>query len=219
MTSQSFFLIPQRTSCPIGIDCCKQNPCLHGAACEPPTDAGDPMIRFRCLCREGYGGKRCQYRISCSGYLDTVISRTNGIYTIVNPNTREPFQVRDVRPYYKSSLTLNEWKFNLSFSRVSLLFLNSWRVSVVPYYVTTHPPAVQNSIDTQEKLRLSELLEYGKSKCADKRGTKLHWTGHYLYLGLIPKRSEKQSKFFIYPTSTLVKIMFTQPICTVLHNN
>ena len=23
------------------------------------------------------------------------------------------------------------------------LFLNSWRVSIVPYYVTTHPPAIQ----------------------------------------------------------------------------
>jgi hypothetical protein len=26
---------------------------------------------------------------------------------------------------------------------VSMLFMNSWRVSVVPYYVTTHPPAIQ----------------------------------------------------------------------------
>jgi hypothetical protein len=41
----------------------------------------------------------------------------------------------------KRKLTLNEW--NLSFSRVSLLFLNSWRVSVIPYYVTTHLPAIQ----------------------------------------------------------------------------
>jgi hypothetical protein len=41
------------------------------------------------------------------------------------------------------SHALIEWKFNLSFSRVSLLFLNSWRVSVVPSYVTTHPPAIQ----------------------------------------------------------------------------
>jgi hypothetical protein len=49
----------------------------------------------------------------------------------------------DLRPYSKSSLTLNEWKFNLSFSRVSLLFLNSWMTSVIPYYVTTHPPAIQ----------------------------------------------------------------------------
>jgi hypothetical protein len=47
-----------------------------------------------------------------------------------------------------------------------MLFLNSWMVSVVPYYVTTHLPAVQ-SIDTQGKLKLnlhclsvSELLEY-----------------------------------------------------------
>jgi hypothetical protein len=28
-------------------------------------------------------------------------------------------------------------------SWVSVLFLNSWRVSVVPYYVTTHLPAIQ----------------------------------------------------------------------------
>ena len=49
-----------------------------------------------------------------------------------------------------------------------MLFLNSWRASVIPYYVTTHPPAIQN-IATQEKLRLnlhslsvSELLEYGR---------------------------------------------------------
>ena len=48
-----------------------------------------------------------------------------------------------ISPYSKSSLTLTEWKFNLSFSRVSLLFFNSWRASVVPYYVTTHPPAIQ----------------------------------------------------------------------------
>jgi hypothetical protein len=49
-------------------------------------------------------------------------------------------------------------------------FAPGWRVSVVPYYVTTHPPAIfSNSIDTQDKLRLnlhslsvSELLEYGR---------------------------------------------------------
>jgi hypothetical protein len=46
------------------------------------------------------------------------------------------------RPYSKSSLilTLNEWKFNLSFSWVSLLFLKSWRVSVIPKYVTIRNP-------------------------------------------------------------------------------
>jgi hypothetical protein len=32
------------------------------------------------------------------------------------------------------------YKLTLSFPWVSVLFLNSWRVSVVPYYVTTHPP-------------------------------------------------------------------------------
>ena len=54
------------------------------------------------------------------------------------------FIVSDLSLYSKSSLALKEWMFNLSFSRVSLLFLNSRRVSVVPYYVTiTHSPAIQ----------------------------------------------------------------------------
>ena len=82
----------------------------------------------------------------------------------------------DLRPYSKSSLTLtltlNEWKFNLSFSGVSLLFLNSWRVSACHILFSDHSPSIQlfeNSNDTQEKLRLnfhslgvSELLEYGR---------------------------------------------------------
>jgi hypothetical protein len=44
-----------------------------------------------------------------------------------------------LRLYAKSSLTLIEWRFNLSFPWVSVLFLNSRRVSVAPYYVTTKP--------------------------------------------------------------------------------
>ena len=80
----------------------------------------------------------------------------------------------DLRPYSKSSLTLtlHEWKFNLSFSGVSLLFLNSWRVSACHILFSDHSPSIQlfeNSNDTQEKLRLnfhslgvSELLEYGR---------------------------------------------------------
>ena len=55
---------------------------------------------------------------------------------------------------------------------MSMLFLNSWKVSVAPYYVTILTLQLfKNSIDTQEKLRLnlhslslsaSELLEYGR---------------------------------------------------------
>jgi hypothetical protein len=50
-----------------------------------------------------------------------------------------------LRPYSKSwlTLTLNEWRFNQSFSWLSVLFLNTWRVSVLPYSVTTHSPAIQ----------------------------------------------------------------------------
>jgi hypothetical protein len=48
-----------------------------------------------------------------------------------------------LRPYSKSSLTLNEWRFNLSFSWVLMLFLNSWRVSIHIVRYDTNPPAIQ----------------------------------------------------------------------------
>jgi hypothetical protein len=41
------------------------------------------------------------------------------------------------------TLTLNEWRFNMSFSWVSMLFLNSWRVSSHIVRYDTKPPAVQ----------------------------------------------------------------------------
>jgi hypothetical protein len=56
---------------------------------------------------------------------------------------------------------------------VSLLFLNSWRVRVVTYYVTAHPPAIQKQLCHSRKTQIeppliecisvSELLEYGRS--------------------------------------------------------
>jgi hypothetical protein len=51
----------------------------------------------------------------------------------------------DYRPYSKSSLTLtlNEWRFNLSFSWVLMLFSNSWRVSSHRVRYETSPPAIQ----------------------------------------------------------------------------
>jgi hypothetical protein len=45
------------------------------------------------------------------------------------------FEGTHQRLYSESSLTLKEERVNLSFSWVSVLFLNSWRVSVVPYYL------------------------------------------------------------------------------------
>jgi hypothetical protein len=48
-----------------------------------------------------------------------------------------------LRPYSKSSLTLNEWRFNLSFPWVSVLFLNTWRVSNHIARYDTSPPAIQ----------------------------------------------------------------------------
>jgi hypothetical protein len=69
-----------------------------------------------------------------------------------------------IRPYSKSSLTLtltlNEWRFNPSFSRVSMLFLNSWRVSSHIVRYDTSPPAIQkqqwHSREAQIELPLIE---------------------------------------------------------------
>ena len=63
-----------------------------------------------------------------------------------------------------------------------MLFLNSWRVSVGPYYVNTHPPAIyKNSIDIQGMRRLnlhslsvSELLEYRRKTKARPLTTNLY---------------------------------------------
>jgi hypothetical protein len=43
---------------------------------------------------------------------------------------------------HSCSHSCKEWRFNLNFPWVSMLFLNSWMVSVIPCYVTTHPPAI-----------------------------------------------------------------------------
>jgi hypothetical protein len=54
----------------------------------------------------------------------------------------------------------NEWRFNLmSFSWVSMLFLNSWRVSshIVRYDMTSGLQLFKNSNDTREKLAQIEL--------------------------------------------------------------
>jgi hypothetical protein len=64
-----------------------------------------------------------------------------------------------LRPYSKSSLTLNEWKFSLSFSRVSLLFLNiAGGLVSYRYYVTilTFPAAIEK----QRWLNLHSCIEY-----------------------------------------------------------
>jgi hypothetical protein len=47
------------------------------------------------------------------------------------------------RLYSKSSLTPKEWRFNLSFPWVSMLFLNSWRVSSHTVRYDTNAPAIQ----------------------------------------------------------------------------
>jgi hypothetical protein len=68
-----------------------------------------------------------------------------------------------LRLYSKSSLTLTlkEWRFNLSFFWVSVVFLNSWRVSPVPYYVTNHPLAIQKQHwCTREAQIQPPLFEY-----------------------------------------------------------
>jgi hypothetical protein len=77
--------------------------------------------------------------------------------------------------YSKSSFTLKEWRFNLSFPWVSVLFLNRWRISLVPYYVVTHPPAIQ-----KQHWRLSEAqIEPPLFVCMWRQGGQIFAKGHF----------------------------------------
>jgi hypothetical protein len=56
------------------------------------------------------------------------------------------------------SHSIGAWRFNLSFFWVRMLFLNSWRVSVVPYYVTTHPPAIKKQHSHSKEAQIEPPL-------------------------------------------------------------
>ena len=79
------------------MDCCRSNPCLNGGTCESPTNTDGDTIRFRCVCRGGYGGKLCQYRVTCNGYKDIVALGEHGLYNLTNPDTGKSFQVQEIR--------------------------------------------------------------------------------------------------------------------------
>ena len=53
------------------------------------------------------------------------------------------FNYIHLRLYSKSLQTLEEWRFNLSFAWLSVLFLNSWSVSSHIIRNDTNPPAIQ----------------------------------------------------------------------------
>jgi hypothetical protein len=65
------------------------------------------------------------------------------VWTFQKP-VLEPY-FKDYRLYSNSSLTLtfNEWRFNLGFSWVSILFSNSWCASSHRVRYDTNPPAIQ----------------------------------------------------------------------------
>jgi hypothetical protein len=81
--------------------------------------------------------------------------------------------VAEYRPDSESSLTLtlNEWRFNLSFSWVSMQFLNSWRVSACRTLLCDYSPSSysktalthkRSSLLNPHSLSVSVLLEYGR---------------------------------------------------------
>jgi hypothetical protein len=76
------------------------------------------------------------------------------------------FEHDHLRQYSKSSLTINEWKFNVSFPECHCCFwiAGAWRASVVPYSVTTHLPAIQkqhwHSREAQIELEPGGLVSY-----------------------------------------------------------
>jgi hypothetical protein len=73
----------------------------------------------------------------------------------------------DIRLYSKSSLTLSEieWRFNLSFPWVSMLFLNRWRVSSHIVRYGTNPPAIQKVwVSSREAQIEPPLIEFSEKR-------------------------------------------------------
>jgi hypothetical protein len=83
------------------------------------------------------------YQSFCDHSRNFAAQVNSKFWRICKKCLRKPIQCLFQIYARKTSRTLNEWRFNLSFSWVLMLFLNSWRASVIPYYVTTHPPAIQ----------------------------------------------------------------------------
>jgi hypothetical protein len=110
----------------------------------------------------------CKY---CFDYTAILITRAVYIYFKFFLSFLVRCWYISLRLYSKSSLTLNvSGDSNLSSSWVSMLFLNSWRVSShIVQGTTLTLQLFKNNSGTQEKLRLnlhslsvSELLEYGR---------------------------------------------------------
>jgi hypothetical protein len=85
--------------------------------------------------------------LTCSNVRQSVIHTTWRTSQSSHHNTSLKFRYLSyklLRLYSKSSLTLKEWRFNLSFPWVSMLFSTSWRVSSHMVRYDTNPPAIQN---------------------------------------------------------------------------
>jgi hypothetical protein len=103
-----------------------------------------------------------KHSIQCGALEHRKTARLNKCtISFLNTKTYNSEQLlTDYRPYSKSSLTLTEWRFNLSISWVSMLFLNSWRVRSHIVRYDTNPPTIQ-----KQQLTLK--------KCSD--WTSTHW--------------------------------------------
>jgi hypothetical protein len=104
-----------------------------------------------------------------------------------------------LRLYSKTSLTLKEWRFNLSFPWLSMLFLNSWRVRSHIVRYDTNPPAIQKHHWHSREAQIERpLFEYEWAFRVQALVFNI-WVSHALEMTI----------HFYYPN--LVLFLFTQP--------
>jgi hypothetical protein len=100
-----------------------------------------------------------------------------------------------LRLYSKSSLTLKEWRFNLSFPWVPMPFLNSWRVSSHIVRYDTNPLAIQKQ---QWHSREAQI------------GTSTHWVWVWVSFWNTQDIAHRHSTWFGY-------VLIICPIFNFLH--
>jgi hypothetical protein len=120
---------------------CKNFPCLSMTTTDFP---GFPGVAFEIMEFHEFAGFPWPYK-PCSLMFRHCKANASTRNWYFGLKSRHWSRNTDAGPYSKSSLTLNEWRFNLSFSWVSMLFLNSWRVIMSSHRVRydTSPPAIQ----------------------------------------------------------------------------
>lgn len=91
---ECYLLQSQKNGCSCSNGCCNSRPCQNNGTC---IEKCETLERFECVCREGYKGKRCEFkkktRYSCLDYLRDDHKASSGVYAITNSGSNKDIDV------------------------------------------------------------------------------------------------------------------------------